>query len=505
MTLRIVSNTPAINAHRYLYGNDRAINKTLEKISSGLEIVRASDGPADLIISEQLRSQISGLKQAVRNAETGVSMVQTTEGAMEELNRLLTDLRRLAVHASNDAVNDKLMLQADQNEVEYIIDSINRIATQTSFGTKQLLDGSNGVQGVGIGKGIEFISGTVATQSSGAEGYDLKIEEVATRATSTSDGDFNVDDFSQDVFIPGEEKYIKVVQDGKSSNTIIGEGATLDLVIGQLNRDFKANNLDLRAYAPANDNKKIAISSNEYGEGHTFTVASDIDGLYGTPDAPVQAIDGTSVKGMFSRKEIVNGQLADVNYLATGKGNVLTGYSGTPAEGLQVRYNETGDEQGPDTPVGKVVVAQNSLTFQVGADHGQYLKFDLASVFAKDLANGIKNDSKYTSIADIDLRTFQGAQDALKMVVAASNDVSTVRGRLGALQKDSLEPTVNYVRNLVENMTYSESVIREADVAEKTADLVKRQIQAQASASAQVHASNSPRIVQGLLNAVTPQ
>ena len=504
MTLKVINNVPAINAHRNLLVADRAVNKTLEKISTGLEIVRASDGPADLVISEQLRSQISGLKQATKNAETAVSMVQTTEAAMEELNRLLIDLRKLAVHASNDAVNDELMLEADQHEVNYIIDAINRIATQTSFGTKHLLDGSNAAKGVTIGPGLEFVSATIDTQSSGPEGYDVRVDNVATKASIVSDDVFDEEAFAPDVFFDGEEQTVTVAQGGNSASLELGRGTTLRSLIDQLNAEFRANNMELEASESLQDEGKLVIQSDHYGQGNVFTVSSSIEGFFGAENTIKNSLDGTDIQGSIGVTEIVNGNEQVVKYFAQGEGNMLTGASGSPIEGLQIRYTETGNEDDPETPVGKVVVAQNSLTFQVGADYGQHLKFDLASTYAKDLARGIENDSGYVSLADIDLRTFQGAQDALKLVVAASNDVSSIRGELGALQKNSLEPTVDYIRNLTENMTYSESVIRDADLAEKTAELVREQIKVQTAASAQIHASNSPRVVQSLLAAISP-
>ncbi|MBL0691978.1 MAG: flagellin [SAR324 cluster bacterium] len=503
MTLTIVNNVPALNAHRNLLSSDKAINKSLEKISTGLNIVRASDGPADLIISEQLRSQISGLKQATQNAETAVSVVQTTEAAMEELNRLLIDLRKLAVHASNDGANDKLMLEADQQEVNYIMDSINRIAEQTSFGTRHLLDGSSAARGVAIGEGLEFVEASTTTMSSGLEGYDVRVDNAGTKATLRSQ-DFDDQEFARDIFVPGEEKMVTVAQQGRSAVVEVGAGTTIDLLVTRLNNEFKANNMGLTAFKDLQDEQKIILQSNEYGDGNGFTATSTVEGLFGAPNNLVQAIDGTDIEGTIGVTKIIGGREVITKYAAEGEGNVLTGLSGSPIEGLAVRYDSTGLEDDPETPVGKVVMSQNALAFQVGADYGQYLKFDLASTYAKDLANGIDNDSGYRSIADIDLRTFQGAQDALKLVVGASNDISSMRGKLGALQKNSLEPTVSYVRNLTENMTASESVIRDADIAEETAALIRKQIQAQTSAAAQVHASNSPRVVQSLLSAITP-
>ena len=116
--LVINHNTQAINTHRNLLNVDRRMKTTLEHLSSGEKIVRAADAPAQLMISEQMRAQIASIVQAIDNAQTGVSMVQTTEAALDEVNRLLVGVRQRAIHAANEGANDPNMLAADQFEVQ---------------------------------------------------------------------------------------------------------------------------------------------------------------------------------------------------------------------------------------------------------------------------------------------------------------------------------------------------------------------------------------------------
>ncbi|MGA0191762.1 MAG: flagellin, partial [bacterium] len=166
MTLRVNTNVAALNAHRNVQKVNADSVKNLERLSSGMRINTAADGPANLVVSEIMRSQISGLKQAVENSENGVSMVQTAEGALSEVNRLLTNMRQLAVHASNVGVNDERMVAADQSEFANSVKSINRIATNTQFGDKQLLDGSRGANGVANGAGLQFVAASPHTKTS---------------------------------------------------------------------------------------------------------------------------------------------------------------------------------------------------------------------------------------------------------------------------------------------------------------------------------------------------
>lgn len=143
MSLRINHNLAALNAHRNLLNTTGALSSSMQKLSSGYRINQGSDNPAGLVISEQFRAQIAGLNQAIDNSEGSISMVQTAEGALNEINNLLISMRELAIHAANEGFNDADQLAADQAEIENAIATIDRIAQNTQFGTKKLLDGSN--------------------------------------------------------------------------------------------------------------------------------------------------------------------------------------------------------------------------------------------------------------------------------------------------------------------------------------------------------------------------
>ena len=127
MAVRINQNISAINAQRQLAINDKRLAKSLERLASAQRVNRASDGPAKLIISEQMRAQIAGLNQAVDNSETAVGMVQTTEAALIEVTNLLTNLRQLAIASANEGANDENMLEANQLELENALNTIDRI------------------------------------------------------------------------------------------------------------------------------------------------------------------------------------------------------------------------------------------------------------------------------------------------------------------------------------------------------------------------------------------
>ena len=182
MSLRINHNTAAANSHRNLLQNDARLSKSLEHLSSGMKINRAGDGPAALVISEQMRGQVAGLTQAVMNSESAVALVQTAEADLQEVNRLLISMRGLAIHAANDGINDTGMLEADQAELSNAIATIDRIAQSSQFGQKSLLDGSNGMNGTASGPGLEYVKAEVATKASPQSGYAVTVNQESTQS-----------------------------------------------------------------------------------------------------------------------------------------------------------------------------------------------------------------------------------------------------------------------------------------------------------------------------------
>ncbi len=144
MGLRINQNIMAFSAYRNLAVTDGQLAKSLEKLSSGFRINRAADDAAGLVVSENLRSQVNGLRTATRNAQDGISVVQTAEGALNEVHSVLQRMRDLSVQAANAGANDLTSRQAAQNEMDALKNELDRIASSTRFGNINLLDGNFG-------------------------------------------------------------------------------------------------------------------------------------------------------------------------------------------------------------------------------------------------------------------------------------------------------------------------------------------------------------------------
>ncbi len=173
--MRINNNISALNAWRGLTNTDNALSKSLEKLSSGLRINRAGDDAAGLAISEKMRGQIRGLNMAIKNAQDGISLIQTAEGALTETHAILQRMRELAVQAANDTNTTKDREEL-QKEVNQLLEELDRIADNTEFNTKKLLDGSVASFtfhiGANEGQKMELSIASMKTTAIGTPGTD---------------------------------------------------------------------------------------------------------------------------------------------------------------------------------------------------------------------------------------------------------------------------------------------------------------------------------------------
>ncbi len=193
MSLRINNNIAAINAHRNLLLTTMDLSKSMEKLSSGYQINQAADNPAGLVISEQFRAQIAGLNRAISNSEGSINMIQTAEGALNELNNLLVSMRELAIHAANEGFNDTAQLEADQAEIDNAISTIDRIAANTQFGTKKLLDGSKANTATITSSNTSEISIKESYLSSGAHSITATKTSDSTATLNTTSYGLSLD------------------------------------------------------------------------------------------------------------------------------------------------------------------------------------------------------------------------------------------------------------------------------------------------------------------------
>jgi flagellin len=486
MSLRVNHNMSAINAHRSVVKNADAQAKTMEKLSSGLKINRAADSPAQLQISENLRAQSAGLNQAIDNSEMAVSLMQTAEGALDEVSTALIQARQLAVHAGNEGVNDPNMLQADQNEINNILEQVNRIATSTQYGHNYLLDGSRAGNGVTTGKHLEFVDATTEAHSSSVGGYSVNITNAATRANHTGSVAL-----TQGIIDAGEQ--ITVSEGGRTVNFLTQKGKSVEQTLNDLSTAISDAGLSIdliRPYPPVTGGgvpQAISFRHKEFGSDLTFQVASNTAGLVSdVANTSVTVENGTDVAGE------INGEVS------TGKGQVLTGAEGAgTAAGIKIRF--TGESLPPGGNAGTVTFSQNSLTFQIGANGDEHSEISLRSIKTNDLGRGENNSSNFKSLSEILVLNADQAQDAIRVIDQAIEEVNATRGKMGAFQKNNLESNLNYLRIAHENAISSESVIRDADMAEEMATFTRNQIMMEASTSMMAQANQNSMTVLKLI------
>ena len=583
MALRVNSNIAALNALRNLQKTEKELSQNLERLSSGRKLNHAADGPASLVISEQMKTQISGLGQAIRNSESSIAMIQTTEGALNEVSNMLINLRQLAVHAANEGTNDEKMLQADQNEVENILSTLKNIAKNTQFGTRTLLDGSNSTTGVAVGNGLEFVEASEGSKSTPANGYKVDITQVATRSMNVGTRMLNLEDVSSSdpnktiSFVINEggrtvsfdiknnnelRKTIeKLANSAKSNGTpdaiIRTEKAIQQLIAHELQRiaDEANMDIDIFVYRPSENlgpflqnfdtlnhalieiaktpgeinefvkgmDEVIVFRHRHYGSEPNFTVSSSMDNYLGNNvkrNESVFARPGRDVEGTIGGHPEINGGGA-----AMGNGQFLTGAPGAEAEGITVKYGETTDdviyeifnhknkrfaglfkrEKNNDSLVGKDVdgfvhVTQNALAFQIGPNEGQLRRFSVNSIDPEHLAKRIDNQSNFKNLYEIDVLDAEAAQDSLLLIDEAIDEISTMRGNLGSFQKNALEANLHSLRVSKENLTASESLLADTDMAQEMSTLVKNQILLSSGTAMLAQANQVPQSVLKLLN-----
>ncbi len=483
MGLRINHNVAGMNGHRNLVQNDHELSKSMEKLSSGMRINRASDGPAQLIISEQMRAQIKGLSQAVDNSESAIGMVQTTEAALVEVSNLLVGVRQLAIHAANEGANDKNMQAADQLELSNALATIDRITKNAQFGVKKLLDGSTAANGVGIGVGLEFIGASPETRGSPISGYEVRVNQLGT--LSSKRGTVGL---TQEMVDKGEE--FTIVEGGKTVSFTSLKGDTVDQTIGKLNNEIIAQGLDVTLEKQSDGT--LALRHKQYGSKHTFAVSSSTAGVLSSASRTMEeAMRGQDIKGT------IGGEVA------TGEGQVLTGSKGTKVQDLKIHYTGaviTAADAGEGAEIaGRVAVYQNSPVFQVGANVGQTVALSLVNTNTSVLGRGVANDSSFRSLRDVDLRSAAGAIDTQRLTDKAIDEVNRTRAELGAFQRNTLESNLRQLRINVEELTSAESVIRDADMAEEITNHTRNNIMVQSATAMLAQANQQPKAVLALL------
>ncbi len=449
-------NMNAMNAHRNMGMNTVNSGKSMEKLSSGLRINRAGDDAAGLAISEKMRGQIRGLDQASRNAQDGISLIQTAEGALNETHSILQRMRELSVQGSNDTNNENDRGQI-QKEMDQLRNEIDRISDTTEFNTKKLLNGDSDVKSK-LGKNLEGKIKVIGSSDKTVAGTDFAITKVDV-ATATKSEDITLVD----------NKVAKFEVNG----IVVDMGTPADatkLTADDFNKKLKeAGITDVKAnYDSAA--KKVSFETTTVGKDTKLTVKSTID----TTDKDATITAGTNAKITVDGKEI------------EGKGNTIEIKDEIAgAKGLKIDVKTAVTTADADT--GKVTIDSVGMNLQIGANEGQNIALSIGNMSSKELG-----------VDSIDVSDAKKSDVAVTTIQSAIDKVSAERSKLGAYQ-NRLEHTINNLGTSSENLTAAESRVRDVDMAKEMMAFSKNNILSQAAQAMLAQANQQPQGVLQLL------
>ncbi|MCS6860243.1 MAG: flagellin [Abditibacteriales bacterium] len=487
MAMKINTNVTALNAQRNLLIAQAGFAQSVERLSSGFRINRAADDPAGLVNSENLRAQVEGLGQAIANTSEAVNMLKTAEAALNEVNSLLRSMRNLALHAANTGPNDSVALTADQNQIASAIESLNRIAATTQYGTKYLLNGAAG--NTALVNDITNVQGVTGGGALGTGAIGISVIQTAAVATSS---------IGQGLAVTGTVS---------AAGTLTINGVAVNINATDTYQDVinKVNGVTSTTGVVASFSNGIVFRQQTAGSAYSITVsqsAAIISGL--SSGVLVNAQTGTNVSARVSFS--TNGAIT-YTAIITGSGTVLQGTLG-PANDLRIALTNTGAGVGAangmatGTVIDDINLVAGGLRFQIGANFQQTVSISISNMAANNLgttATGLIGNPSNVSVAIIDVTTSDGAQNAIKILDQAISDVSAMRARLGAIQKNTLETTINSLGVARENLAASESTIRDTDTAGEIMRFTRFQLQMQAATAMLAQANQAPQLLLSLL------
>lgn len=480
----INTNIMSLNSQRNLNSSQDALQTSLQRLSSGLRINSAKDDAAGLAISERFTSQIRGLDQAVRNANDGISLSQTAEGALSESGNILQRIRELAVQSAN-ATNSASDRQALQSEVGQLVSELDRIASSTEFNGQKLLDGTFGT--------AIYQVGANANQT---------IQATTANFRTNNFGNYRVEGAGGSA---GPAARI-----GGETLTVTGSlGAqALTIEAGSSARDVaelvtsKSDNTGVKAFALTNTTASFSAagayvvnvqSDNAQATQVAFTISDTTgnDGLVGA----ITAFNDISAKtGVTARiNEDASGVILSN---ATGNNITVAEVAGNTNSGnlniggSVIRSGAESAAADPADPLsGTVVTGQvtfdSDKSFSVSGDAGETV-------------TNTTEASMLNSVAKMDVGSVAGANVTLATVDAALNTVNSQRADFGAIQSRFSSTIANLATNS-ENLSAARSRIRDADFAKETAELTRNQILQQAGTAMLAQANVAPQNVLTLL------
>lgn len=490
--MRINHNIAAIKSNIKLSRTNDNMSKSIERLSSGYRINRAADDAAGMAISQKMKMQIRGLEQAADNASDGVSILQTAEGAMNEIESMLQRMRELSVLAVNET-NTNEDREHIQLEIDQLKSEINRISEDTEFNSRKLLNGeadrlsytdNNYVQVVSVSEGVE------------AKEYSITVEKVAQKASVVSkSAPADLDQRAPKSGILSINGETISIEAGESFSDIYSKikklGEQVDVVV---DLDGDAGVMKYTAkYAGSKNLVEIACldSDGSGSELAEFLGLHDVDvnsgeNLEGKYDASAEG--GIKVAGTDTDIEFEKGFGDEPTAAYTSDGNNVTIYDVDGFEmKLKVKDDVTEDSLAEGELIGINVLDAGPIVLQVGANENQTIIVGIPKI-----------DTTTLGLEELNLRNTDGASEAITALDNAINKVSAARAKLGAYD-NRLEHCISNLESADENMTQSLSRIEDLDMAEEMSKYTQYSVLQQAGTSMLAHANEMPQTILNLL------
>lgn len=467
---RINTNVSSLIAQRVLQKNNDSLNTSLERLSTGLRINSGKDNPAGLIASENMRAEKAGITQAIDNAERASNIIGTAEGGLNEVSSLLTELQTLVGQTANSGGLSDEEVSANQLQVDSILSSINRIAGATSFQGKKLLNGNYAYTSSGTG-----VSAFDAMQINAAKLSDNKALSVVVQvANSATTGALS---FTGAGLASGNNVTLEIAGNAGTEQLSFAGSSSISSIATAIN-----NIKDVTGVSAAVASGVLKFNSVGYGSDQ-FVSVQTIAGTFAVAGGASGKSSGTDAQ------VLVNGAASETH------GKEVSYRSNT----LDIEFEMSNDLNAGATKT--FAITGGGATFALGS---KVTETDKASMGIQSVSTGSLGD---TTLGFLSSLASGGANSlnsdnlvtAQKVLDKAIKQVSQLRGRLGAFQKFTIGSTVNSLGVAFENVSASESAIRDTDFASETANMTRSQILSQAATTVLAQANSTPQLALSLL------
>ncbi len=500
MALTVNTNVASLNTQRNLNNSSNALSTSLQRLSTGSRINSAKDDAAGLQISNRLTSQVNGLGVAVRNANDGISLAQTAEGALQQSTNILQRMRDLSLQSANGS-NSSSERQALSQEVNQLKEELNRIADTTTFGGQKLLDGSFGTKSFQVGSNANEVIGVnvngASSKNVGADRFSLAgtgFNTVGAAATAAAAG----------TTVGGT--LVVTGPNGKSNvaaNMTIVAGDSAKKVADTINKsaDLTGVKADARTGVQLSGLAAAGNVTMQLGAGSTATTATisanvtDASNLTNLANA-INAQSGKT--GITAELTNNNGNIKLVN--EAGDDIVIENFAiaGVTGTGDTVKLNSIDYSGAVSATQVQLQATNDSSRIQGSVQLESSGAFQVVASVANMLGAGTLGVSTLSTVADIDITTQEGAQNSISIIDAAIASIDKNRAALGATQ-NRFENTIANLQNISENVSAARGRIQDTDFAAETANLSKNQVLQQAGTAILAQANQLPQAVLSLL------